>query len=611
MNPRRSFLSSTASRYAVALAAVLLAQLLRAVTVPLAGARLPFLYFFPAIMVASWLGGLGPGVFALAASAVLGGLVFEPRIRWWMSGPSDWAAYALFLPVGAAIVVAIEQARRARELAEVRRETLDQALDAARMGYWTLDVASGRMTGSENFESVHGLPRGSFGDGILGFLQFVHPDDASRVKGTLDRATREGVDFDLNFRVQPPVGSVQWINARGRAISKGGRVLQVTGVVANVTDRRAGEQAARQLAAIVSSSDDAIISKDLEGRVLSWNSAAERLFGYRADEMLGRSIQILMPPERAEDYLGIISRIARGERVEHYETIRRRKDGTLVEVSVTASPVRDETGKIIAVSKTARDLSVWRELERDRERTRELFLATLGHDLRNPLNAITASLFYLRRHAPESLQHVVARMVGSGDRMTRMISQLLDFTRTRLGGGIEVSPHPCDLRAVCRTVLDELEAQYAGRFRFAQGEELCGEWDADRLAQVVSNLVVNALDHGSAAEPVEITTSREGDDAVLEVSNRGEEIPEAIRDAIFEPFRRGTGEQRRPSRGLGLGLYISREIVRAHGGSIRVECGDGRVRCVVRLPMRGTPKRETRTRAPLLLPAGRGEGPRA
>ncbi len=517
-----------------------------------------------------------------------------------------------FSPVGATIVVAIEQARRARELADARKETLDQALDAAHMGYWTVDVASGKATWSSNFEAVLGLARGSLGDGIRGFLRFVCPDDAPRVEDALDRAVREGADFDLSFRIQPPVGSVQWINAQGRAISKGGRVFQVTGVAANVTDRRVGEQAARQLAAIVSSSDDAIISKDLEGRVLSWNSAAERLFGYSADEMIGRSIQILMPLERSEDYLGIISRIARGERVEHYETIRRRKDGTLIEVSVTASPVRDETGKIIAVSKTARDLSVWREIERDRERTREMFLATLGHDLRNPLNAITASLFYLRRHAPESLQHVVTRMAGSGDRMTRMIGQLLDFTRTRLGGGIEISPHPCDLRAVCRTVLGEIEAQSPGRFRFGQGEDLSGEWDADRLAQVVSNLVVNALDHGSAAEPVEITTSRDGDDAVLEVSNRGPEIPEATRDAIFEPFRRGTGEQRRPSRGLGLGLYISREIVRAHGGSIRVACGDGRITFTVRLPAKSAHKRETRTRTALLPPAsGLQPGPPA
>ncbi len=603
MQPRRNLSAWPVSRYAVAGGLVLAALLLRTVAVALVGTRLPFLFFFPAFMAAAWIGGLGPGVFALLASAVFGGLVFVPRFGWWMATPGDWAAFALFLPVGVFVVLAVDRARRDRELAEARQDTLDQALDAARMGYWTWDVASGKATWSDNFEALHGLPRGFLGASFEGFIELVHPDDAPRLKDAIDHAVRESADFNLDLRFQPPQGPLQWVHIQGRAVVRGGEVVQMTGVGMNITERRSGEQAERLLAAIVSSSEDAIISKDLEGRVLSWNAAAERLFGYSAEEMVGRSIQKLMPRERAEDYLGIITRIARGEHVEHYETIRRRKDGALVEVAITASPVRDETGRIVAVSKTARDLTVWRELERDRERTRELFLATLGHDLRNPLNAITASLFYLRRHAPESLQHVVGRMSASGDRMARMIEQLLDFTRTRLGGGIEITPRPCDLGRICRTILGELEVQYPNRVRLAAGEDLNGEWDADRLAQVVSNLVANALDHGSAAEPVDIVLFRDGGEAVLEVRNRGEPIPEAMREAIFQPFRRGPGTDRRqPSRGLGLGLYISRAIVRAHGGSIDVACSDGRVVFAVRLPMRAAPRRDTRGRT-LLPPA--------
>ncbi len=154
MRFNRSILSSAASRYAFAAVVVVAAQLLRAVTIP--GARVPFLFFFPAVMAAAWFGGLGPGVFALATSAAFGGLVFDPRMAVWMSTASDWVAYALFLPVGTAILVAVEGARRARVRAEVSRETLDQALDAARTGYWTLDVASGKVTWSENFESAQG-----------------------------------------------------------------------------------------------------------------------------------------------------------------------------------------------------------------------------------------------------------------------------------------------------------------------------------------------------------------------------------------------------------------------------------------------------------------------
>src|SRR4030095_125019 len=120
----------------------------------------------------------------------------------------------------------------------------------------------------------------------------------------------------------------------------------------------------------------------------------------------------------------------------------------IVEVSLTVSPVRDETGRIVAVSKTAGDLTAWRKVERERQRTRELLMGTLGHDLRNPLNTITASLFFLRRHAPEGVQHVVDRMSSSTDRMARMIGQLLDFTRARLGGGIPLEQTDGHLGAV-------------------------------------------------------------------------------------------------------------------------------------------------------------------
>src|SRR5262249_4863262 len=128
------------------------------------------------------------------------------------------------------------------------------------------------------------------------------------------------------------------------------------------------ERARKLLAAIVESSDDAIVSKDLTGRILSWNPAAERLFGYSAEEVIGQSVRLLLPPERADDFFSILDRIRRGERVEHYETLRRRKDGTLVEISLTVSPVHDENGRVVAASKIARDLTALREVQRERER---------------------------------------------------------------------------------------------------------------------------------------------------------------------------------------------------------------------------------------------------
>ncbi|HEX5134393.1 MAG TPA: PAS domain S-box protein, partial [Thermoanaerobaculia bacterium] len=490
--------------------------------------------------------------------------------------------------VAAPVLMAVEAARRARATVEESKRTLDQALSAARMGYWIWDIDSGKVTWSDNMEGIQRLPSGSFTGGIEGFLAPIHPEDRSRVRTAIDRAVSEGGDYDVDFRIVPEDGAVQWINGRGHVVSRGGKPIRMVSLRTNITDRMAGEQARRHLAAIVSSSADAIISKDLEGHILSWNAAAERLFGYREEEVLGRSIEMLHP-DGSEDFRTILERVARGERVEHYETVRRRKDGSSVEVALTVSPILDENGSVIGASKTLRDLTAQREAEREHERTRQLFLATLGHDLRNPLNTIVASLYYLHRRAPETLQHVVTRMSGSAQRMARMIEQLLDFTRARLGQGIPLNPQPCDLREICSTVVGEIEAEHPNRLIIQADGEFTAPWDSDRLAQMFSNLLANAIDHGSRADPVKVRLSREDGAVRVEVSNRGEPIPEPLQATIFEPFRRGTRERTGSSRGLGLGLYITREIVRSHGGSIDVQSGAGETVFTVRLPVVDTP----------------------
>ena len=293
-----------------------------------------------------------------------------------------------------------------------------------------------------------------------------------------------------------------------------------------------------------------------------------------------------MPSDRLEDFGSILERIRRGERVEHYETVRRHKDGHLVEVALTVSPIHDESGKVVGASKIASDLTAIKHEERERQRTRELVLGTLGHDLRNPLNAVTASLYYLKKHAPEPLQHVVGRMFRSCERMARMIDQLLDFTRARLGEGIPLEPRPADLREICASLVEEMETHYPNRVRLRAEGDFRGDWDGDRVSQIVSNLVTNALDHGSSTDPVDVNLAKENGAVRLDVSNSGEPIPQPMRETIFEPFRRASVEAKGKGRGLGLGLYITREIVRSHGGSIEILCRKDRTTFSVKLPAR-------------------------
>jgi signal transduction histidine kinase len=220
-------------------------------------------------------------------------------------------------------------------------------------------------------------------------------------------------------------------------------------------------------------------------------------------------------------------------------------------------------------------------------RLAETFVGMLGHDLRNPLNAIsTAASLVARRAESDPIAKPAIRIVRSSRRMARMIDQILDFTRIRLGRGLPLDPRQIDLADVCRLATDELEGETeAPRVRLEARGDVRGTWDADRLAQLVSNLVGNALGHGVPGAPVSILLDGTGrEEVVLEVANAGS-IPAELLAGIFEPFTASRGRSGGSSRGLGLGLHISRQIATAHGGSIEVASSEaGFTRFTVRLP---------------------------
>lgn len=206
--------------------------------------------------------------------------------------------------------------------------------------------------------------------------------------------------------------------------------------------------------------------------------------------------------------------------------------------------------------------------------TREHFLAILGHDLRNPLGAIVMGSTILTRseRLDDKQARTAARILNSANRMNRMVGDLLDLTRTRLGHGIPVTPKPMDLTTICEQVIAELEAVYPDcPLRFEAIGDLVGEWDSDRLTQVLSNLVANALQHGTEGGAVSVVVQGRSEEVVLRVNNEGPVIPEAALKTIFEPMvRQQSPDNDRNASGLGLGLYIAHEVVTAHGGTLAV-----------------------------------------
>ena len=214
---------------------------------------------------------------------------------------------------------------------------------------------------------------------------------------------------------------------------------------------------------------------------------------------------------------------------------------------------------------------------------REMFIGMLGHDLRNPLASISMSAARLLRsgHLDAHDAESATRIIRGSQRMLRMITQLLAFTRARLGGGIPIDPKPADLREVCRNVVEEFEAS----IQLEMEGDLTGTWDEDRLAEVLSNLVGNAIEYARPETAVLVKAYAEGAVVVAEIVNQGDPIPADVLPFIFQPFRRA---RREPSAtgNLGLGLYIAHQIVLSHGGTLEAHCADGKTIFVLRLPRR-------------------------
>jgi len=215
---------------------------------------------------------------------------------------------------------------------------------------------------------------------------------------------------------------------------------------------------------------------------------------------------------------------------------------------------------------------------------REMFIGILGHDLRNPLGSIiiTTDLLLRRGHLNEQDAKIAARITRSSQRMSRMISQLLDLTRARLGGGIPIEPKPTDLREVCRSVVEEFEAP----IQLDIEGDVAGIWDPDRLAELLSNLAGNAVEYAAPGTAVIVNARADGAEVVVEVSNQGHPIPADVLPFIFEPFRRARQCEKPATGNLGLGLYIAQQIVLSHGGTLDAHSADGTTTFVMRLPRR-------------------------
>jgi PAS domain S-box-containing protein len=365
-------------------------------------------------------------------------------------------------------------------------------------------------------------------------------------------------------------------------------------------ERRRAEEGSRRLAAIVESSEDAIISKDLNGRITSWNTAAQRIFGYEEHEVLGKSVLLLMPPERHNEEPGILERIRRGDRIEHYETVRRRKDGTLLDISLTVSPIRDGTGKIVGASKIARDISDRKRadetLKRQHEMLKEVdqrkneFLAMLGHELRNPLAAIKNAAEEFTDGDQDATKWAAGVVQRQTAQLSRLVDDLIDVARiTR--GRIELRRDNLDvgpiiLRAVetARPLISE--RRHSLEVRIPE-ETLLVCADSARLEQLLVNLLTNAAKYTDPGGTIGLNAKKSGKWVMITVEDNGIGISPELLPYIFDLFVQEPRGLDRSRGGLGLGLALSKSLAEMHGGELSVKsrgpgCGSS---FTVRLPV--------------------------
>jgi PAS domain S-box-containing protein len=361
--------------------------------------------------------------------------------------------------------------------------------------------------------------------------------------------------------------------------------------------------AALHLAALVHSSDDAIISKDLNGIVQSWNSAAERLFGYGAVEMIGQSITKIVPLNRLDEEVYVLGRIRAGLSVEHFETVRQTKDGRLVDISLTVSPIRNETGRVIGASKIARDIREHKRLVEERRaaaaseeaarlevlevqnrriqeaaRLKSEFVANMSHELRTPLNSIVgfAELIADARFGPlpDRYQGFAQVMHSSAQHLLQLINDILDLAKVE-SGKIDFKPEDVDLSQVVAettVIISSLAAKRKIQVT-ADVDPALGAVHLDpmRLKQVLYNYLSNAIKftHEGGRVVVRVRPD-EGERFRIEVEDNGIGIRPEDEHRLFIEFQQLDATTAKKFAGSGLGLALTKRLVEAQGGTVGV-----------------------------------------
>jgi len=346
-------------------------------------------------------------------------------------------------------------------------------------------------------------------------------------------------------------------------------------IALDITMIKQAEEKSAKLAAIIESSDDAIIGKTLDSVITSWNDSAERIFGYTADEIIGQTVYTLIPSDRYEEEPRILAQLKNGQRVEHFETKRLTKDGRELDVSLTISPILDSQGNIIGLSKIMRDIT-----ERKQDETRKNdFIGMASHELKTPLTSLNAIIQVVNSKLKNSEDTFLVSAMDKANmqvkRMTAMINGFLNISRFE-AGKIQIDKQPFKLAELLQEIVDESRLVVNTHTILLAD---CGlieiNADRDKISSVVSNLVSNAIKYSPKGKFVELACKESGGKVIVSIKDEGMGIKARDLSHIFDRYYRVETNHTKHISGFGIGLYLSSEIIKRHDGEIWAESESG------------------------------------
>ena len=604
--------------YILGLVTIVLAVLLRWALDPLMGDAFPLVTLFGAVAAAVWLGGYRVAIpVVLIGYAACHYLFIPPRGQIDIADTANQIGLVAYLFTCSLIIVIGEAARvaqtRVTESREVFRVTLRSIGDAV----MTTDI-DGRVTYlNEVAETLTGWSHSeAVGQPLERVFHIVNEVSRQPVDNPATRALRQGIVVGLanhTILIRKDGTECPIDDSAAPIRNEHGEVSGCVLIFRDVTAQRQVERektnqlhTARLLASIVETSNDAIISKSLDGVIQSWNAAAERLFGFTAEQAIGQNISLVIPPERMVEEEQIIAQLRAGQRIAHFETERVRSDGQPIIVSLTISPIKDAEGNVVGASKIVRDVTERKRLEdnlrmlaadlSENDRRKNEFLATLAHELRNPLAPMSNMLEVLKRSDGNSeilkrAHETIERQLGQ---MVRLVDDLLDLNRIT-HDRLELRRSQVELSSVIQQAVEA-----AHPLIDAAGHELTVKLpdepiylnaDRTRLAQVFGNLLNNSSKYTKENGVISLEAKRVDNEVVVTVKDNGAGIPPDKLDSIFDMFMQVERTSDRSQGGLGIGLTLVKRLVDMHGGSIEPRSnGEGMgSEFIVRLPILSKP----------------------